>query len=558
MNRLFSILALSLAAAAGLVTACAGQGTRGERTSRPRLVVLVSIDQFRADYLVRFGDLYLPAKNGSRPGGFRYLQARGAWYPDCRYQHYRTVTAVGHSILGTGAQPTVSGIVGNDWFDRETGKSVYCTDDPKSKVVGAGPGSKETPMSASTQLVTTLGDELELATGGQAKTVSISLKDRAAILMAGHRADSVVWFDEATGGFVSSTYYFKNERLPGWVEEFNSQKLADSLRAKPWEPSVDEAALRRVWNPKGQNLRFKHALTGADYTPFTVSPAGTEFVLAAARKGVEAEGLGQDEVPDVLTLNFASNDYVGHRYGPDSPEALDISVQTDRQLSEFLTYLDGAVPGGLKNVTFAVSADHGVATIPEVNSQSGVPVSRAITGDLRGAAEKALDEGVAADDWVASFANGELYFKDATLAKHPEVSREALENRVVEALRNQRGVYLVVGKTAVLAGRVPQNEMGRRITQSVHPQRSGDVIVILQPGWLAGTAPIGAGTSHGTPFPYDTHVPLLVCGAGVTPGTYTQPVAPAQIAPSLAFLLGVPRPSGADGAILPGLTVGGL
>lgn len=558
MQRILSTIVFSLAVAAGLVTACAGQGSGKERTPRPRLVVLVSIDQFRADYLVRFSDLYLPPRHDSRPGGFRYLQARGAWYPDCRYEHYRTVTAVGHSILGTGAQPSVSGIVGNDWFDREAGKSVYCTDDPQVRVVGAAAGSKEKPMSPSTQLVTTLGDELELATGGRARTVSISLKDRAAILMAGHRADSVIWFDEGTGGFVSSSYYFKSGRLPRWVEEFNARKLADELRTRPWEPSVDENALRRVWKPKNGVTRFKHALTGRDYTPFTVSPAGTEFVLAAARQGVEAEGLGQDEIPDVLTLNFASNDYVGHRYGPDSPEALDISVQTDRLLSEFLTYLDGAVPGGLKNVTFAISADHGVCTVPELNSESGVPASRAIASELRAAAEKALDEGVAADDWIASTANGEVYFKDATLARHPEASRESLENRVVEALRGARGVHFVVGKSAVLSGRVPWNDLGRRITQSVHPKRSGDVIVILQPGWLAGSSTTGTGTSHGAPYPYDTHVPLLVAGAGITPGVYTQPVAPSQVAPSLAFLLGVARPSGAEGALLPGFTVPGL
>jgi predicted AlkP superfamily pyrophosphatase or phosphodiesterase len=557
MKLRLAFFALAATAVLGLVTASSGQGAR-ERTPRPRLVVLVSIDQCRADYMTRYDDLFLPARSGKTPGGFKYLQSRGAWYPDCRYQHYRTVTAVGHSILGSGAQPSVSGIVGNDWFDRDLGKSTYSTDDPQSKVVGAGPGSTEKPMSPAHQLVTTLDDELELATGGQSKTASVSLKDRAAILMAGHRADSVIWFDESTGGFVSSSFYCKDGRLPGWVERFNSQHLANDLRQKPWEPSVDDAALKRIWNPTGKNLHFKHALTGKDFTPFTVSPAGNDFVFAAARDAVKYENLGQDEIPDVLTINLASNDYTGHAYGPDSAEMLDITVQTDRQLSDFLGYLDGAVPGGLKNVTFAVCADHGVANIPELNSQSGVPASRAAAKAIQDKAEKALDDAFGEDNWVISIANGEIYFSDAAVDRHPTVSRSAMEDRVIEALRNERGVYMCLGKSAVLSGRVPVSDFGRRVTQSVNPQRSGDVIVVLQPQWLAGAAPIGTGTSHGTPFPYDTHVPLLVCGSGVTPGIYTQSVAPAQLAPSFAFLLGVARPSGADGAILPGFGVAGL
>lgn len=559
MRKYVALSALTLAAFCGAGAAQSGRGARESRpTARPRLVVVLSIDQFRADYLTRFSDLYLPAKNGSGPGGFRYLQSRGAWFPDCRYEHYRTVTAVGHSILGTGAQPSLSGIVGNAWFNRETRKSVYSTDDPDVQVVGAAPGSKEKPMSPANQLVTTVGDELELATGNQAKTVAVSLKDRASILLAGHRADTVIWFDETTGGWVSSSYYCKDSRLPAWVSEFNRRKLADQLRQKPWEPVVSEEGLKRVWNPKGGSLRFSHKLTGSDYGAFATSPAGSELVFATARQAVESEKLGQDEIPDILSLNLASNDYVGHKWGPDSPEVLDISVQTDRQISEFLGYLDEAVPGGLKNVTFAISADHGAANVPEVNATSGVPASRAVASTLRTLAEAALDQGVAPDDWVISTENGEVYFNDATVARHPEVTRESLETRVVEALRGQRGVYFVIGKTAILSGRVPQSDLGRRITQSIHPHRSGDVVVVLQPQWLAGAAPVGTGTSHGAPYPYDTHVPMLVAGAGITQGIYTQPVAPSQLAPSLSFLLGCPRPSAADGAILPGFTVGGL
>lgn len=191
-----------IALAVGFVPVGSAQS---QRVPRPRLVVLLSIDQFRADYVTRFEDLYLPPRSGTRVGGFRYLQREGAWYPDCRYEHHRTVTAAGHAVLGTGAQPCINGIVGNTWWDRASGRSVYCCDDPLAKVVGAASGSKETPMSAARLLTTTVGDELELATGGRSRTVAAAFKDRAAILLIGHRADAAIWLDETTGGWVSST-----------------------------------------------------------------------------------------------------------------------------------------------------------------------------------------------------------------------------------------------------------------------------------------------------------------------------------------------------------------
>jgi hypothetical protein len=520
---------------------------------RPRLVVLISIDQFRADYIPRFRELYLPARTGNEVGGFRFLQDLGAWYPDCQYEHHRTVTAVGHAILGTGAQPYLNGIVGNNWWDRTTGKSVYCVDDAKSQVVGLTEGSKEKPMSPANLLATTFGDELELATGGRSRTVAVSLKDRASILMIGHRADVPIWFDETTGGWVSSTFYFKDGKLPAWVEELNGRRLADTMRQTPWTPSVDSAALERIWEPKPGALNFSHRLTGSDYNAFLTSPGGNEFTLESARQAVVSEKLGQDDVPDVLAINLSSNDYVGHKYGPDSAEVLDISVQTDRQLSKFFNFLNKSVPGGLQSVTIALSADHGVVTVPELNAASGVPASRSITSAVRDAADKALDAAVGPANWIASTDNGELYFAPAAVAAYPDESRARLENLVAPAIRDIPGVYWAYGKSSILAGTAPQNALGARMARGVHPDRSGDVVVILDPQWLPGAAAVGTGTSHGTPFTYDTHVALLMAGAGVKPGTYRSRVSPARVAPSLSFLLGVNRPSAADEPLLPGL-----
>ncbi len=539
--------AISLSA---LVATPAPSASRRDREGRPRLCVVISIDQFRADYLTRFQDLYLPPRTGRAVGGFRYLQSLGAWFPDCRYAHHRTVTGVGHAVIGSGAQPALSGVVGNNWFDRHTKKSVYCVDDPKSTVVGAKPDSPEKPMSPANLLVTTVGDELELATGGEARTVAVSLKDRASILMAGHRADAVVWFDESDGRWISSSYYCKTGKLPDWAVSVNALRQPDALRQTPWTPAVPDGAMRRVWKRPGANPSFSHALTGKTYTPFAVSPSANAFTLDTALAAAKAEGLGQDEIPDILSINLASNDYVGHAYGPDSAEVLDISVQTDRQLSRFFNEIGKLVPGGLAAVTICISADHGVAVIPELNSQSGIPALRIVATAVRAAAEAALDKALGDGDWILSFENGELYFNDVAVnaAGH---NRTRMEEIVGDALRSIPGVHSTYGRTAILQGRVPNTAIGRRLGPGVHPTRSGDVVVILDPHWLPGTAPVGTGTSHGTPFPYDSHVVLLMGGPGIRPGTYAGPVQPAQIAPSLSHILRIARPSGADEPLLP-------
>lgn len=520
---------------------------------RPRLVVLLSIDQFRADYVVRFSDLYLPGRSGDRVGGFNYFRQFGAWYPDCRYEHHRTVTAVGHSILGTGAQPQYSGIVGNTWADPATLKRVYCVDDPNSKVIGLQPGSKETPMSAANLQVTTTAYELEVATGGEAKTCALALKDRAAILLVGHKADAAVWFDEETGGWVSSTPYCPDGKLPAWVDALNARKRPDELRQTPWTPAVSDEAMNRVRLVPGEKKKFSHELKGADYLPFAGSPAGNQYLFESATEAVKQMGLGQDDTPDMLCLNLSSNDYVGHRYGPDSAEVLDISVQTDRQLSEFMNFLAKTVPGGLSRVTFAISADHGVVPVPELQTAAGLPVERALSVAIAAAADGALDKAVGAEMWIGSGENGDLYFNNTAVAAHPEVERARMQQIAAQAVRSVTGMLFAVGREDVLRGNVPRNSLGARITNGVHPNRSGDVILILKPQWFPGGARTGSGTSHGSPFADDTHVPMLVAGAGFQPGTYTAPVGPAWLAPSLSHVLRVARPSGSDTPLLPGL-----
>jgi predicted AlkP superfamily pyrophosphatase or phosphodiesterase len=544
LKRLSLLLALLLAGASGAVAK-----SSSSVTDRPQLVVLISIDQFRADYLTRFSDLYLPPGDNRKPGGFRFLMERGAWYPDCRYAHYRTVTGVGHSILSTGAQPAVSGIVGNDWFDRATAKSVYCVDDPAVKLVGPPADTKLKAMSPVNQLVTTLGDELELATGGRSRTISVSLKDRAAILLAGHAADEVYWFDDASKRWITSTFYAKDGKLPAWIDVWNAKRLPTSATGV-WKPSVPAEAMQRATIKPTDKREFEYKLTPANWA---TSPEGNRYTLSTAEEAVRANELGRDAIPDLLTINLAGNDYVGHKWGPDSPEALDISVQTDRRLSEFFATLAKTVPGGLSRVTVALTADHGVCAVPEVLTQEGVPGGRVVAAGLRTLAEKTLDDMFGADDWVNSIANGEIYFSAATLAKHPDITREALESAVCRAVRQFSHVYAAYGRSEVLAGQLPSTPLGKRLANNYHPLRSGDVLLILDPLWLPGALPIGTGSTHGSPWTYDTHVPLLTAGFGIEPGVYAAAVEPAMLAPTLSHVLKIARPSGADEPLLPGL-----
>lgn len=520
-------------------------GAAASAAAPPRLVVLISIDQFRPDYLTRFADLYLPAGNAQNPGGFRYLMERGAWYPDCQYQQARTVTGVGHAVLGTGAQPHVSGIIGNDWWDRASGKRMYCVAATRATGVPASAPA----MSPENLLVTTIGDELEKATGGAARTVSIALKDRASILMGGRLVDACIWFNDRSGEWVSSSAYTLAGQLPPWVTELNTRRLAEELRKEPWAPVVNADALQRVWKPGGR-VPFRHTLTGDNYSAFAASPAGNAFVFETVRQAVRVEGLGKDDTPDVLTINLSSNDYVGHRYGPDSAEVLDISVQTDRQLAEFLRFLAREVPGGLASVTIAVSSDHGVAPVPEESAPQGLPGGRVDGEALIAAIVGALNQQVGQGDWIEAVENDEVYLKNATVESFAaKASREEIEEVVAQAAMGLPFVHYAAGRTAIRKGMIQPTALGRRITAGFHHRRSGDVVLIPEPGFIPGTS----GTTHGAPWTYDTHVPLLLAGAGVAPGVYARRVHPAQVAPTLAYLMGSPRPSAADEPLLPGL-----
>lgn len=528
------------------------------QTKRPRLVLLIAVDQFRYDYLERFGDLF-------GAGGLRRLMRDGASWAECNYDHVPTETAPGHATMMTGAWPSETGIIANLWYDRIEGKSVENVRDDSVRLLGGGEG--EAASSPRNLLVSTLGDQLKMATAGRAHVVGVSSKNRAAILPAGRMADAAYWYSTQTGTFVSSTYYF--ERLPDWAANFNAAKPADKFFGAKWERLLAATEYERragrddaPWE-KGTDNRayvFPYVVDGglkapgpAFYGALDYSPYSNDLVLSFAEAALVNEKLGADEDTDVLTVSFSANDIVGHRYGPYSHEAMDMTLRVDRQIARLLDIVDARV--GLANTVVAFTADHGVAPTPEQATALGLPGGRvnptdiltAVRNRIRARYGKPGDKDTTAD-YVQTFSNYQIYFNRAALERDG-VRVEEIERVAGEAVLTVPGISRYFTRTQLLAGAVaPADALARRVLHGYNQKRSGDVVVIQEPyKYISSTT---SGATHGTPYTYDTHVPLVIMGGGLAPGRYLNAATPADIAPTLARILNVEPPSSATGRVL--------
>jgi arylsulfatase A-like enzyme len=498
-----------------------GQGDRRDL----RLVVLLTVDQFRFDYLTRFGDSY--------NSGLARLMRDGAVFLDAHLEHYPTVTAPGHAAFGSGAMPSTSGIIGNDWFDRDTGKSVTSVFDDHVKQLG---GSSPTSASPHRLQVTTIADELKLAARARGaadlpRAIGLSLKDRSAILTVGRSADAAYWYDSGAGEFVSSTFY--REALPDWVRQFNERKVGDTYAGRAWPFLAPPAAVHTVSAKPGAAL----------YSAIYSSPFGNELLTRFAEAALAAEQLGQRDTVDVLAVSFSSNDSVGHTYGPDSPEVRAISLQTDQAIGALLAAIDKRV--GLDRTLVVFTSDHGVAPLPELMAERRLPGGRIAPDDLFGPIRTALEQRFGPGQWILATAGTSPYLNYALMAERT-VDRAAARVVAAAAAAAVPQVSRVYTRDQLLQGNVPSDAFSRRIAQSFHPQRSGDLEIVLHPFWMRQKS----GTTHGTPYPYDSHIPLIFLGDGIRPGRYTEHVALNDVAPTLATRLGVALPSGAVGRVL--------
>ncbi|BCM93802.1 alkaline phosphatase PhoV [Abditibacteriota bacterium] len=530
---------------------------------RPRLVVEIVVDQLRADYLDRFDDLFLPPGRGQSVGGFRFLRERGADFAAARYPHFPLFTAPGHAIVSTGGYPYKTGIVGNDWFDKTTRAPMYSVSDPGAKVVADVANSKAKPMSPFNLRSSTVGDELKMATGGRAKVVSLALKDRPSILLGGRLSDATIWFDDSTGHWISSDFYCKTGQLPAWVQGINALQTPRKDFGQNWTSDLPANLLNRGWKPVGAppfdhpvyglGTQFPHPVNGGlseprdnFYKAWVLTPWANQFVFDTARQAVQSEGLGRDEVPDLLAFNLSTNDYVGHAFGPDSPEMVDITTQTDRQMAQFFRFLDRTIPGGLANVTIALTADHGVVPIVEDLKAAGFRAGRLEESEITAAAQNALTERFGQGKWILDYVEPSLYLDDDAL-KAAKVDPEEAQKVAARAIAAVDGVYTAFPRTQIEEGLLPDNDIGMRIAKGYYPKVSGDVLVVTEAYHFIEASPFKNNTTHGTMYSYDTRVPLLLNGFGIHPGIYRDEVSPADIAPSLCQLLGIAYPSACDG-----------
>jgi hypothetical protein len=373
--------------------------------------------------------------------------------------------------------------------------------------------------------------------GKGSKAIGVSIKDRSAILPAGHMADGAYWFDDSSHSWVSSTYYMAN--LPGWVKEINSSRPASKYLGKQWLPL----------DAKPGTAPFCTMVNGAEVRycgSIEATPWGNEMIEAFAEQAVAAEQLGRHAGTDVLTVSLSSNDYVGHAVGPDAPEVRDISIRTDRLLGKLMDYVDGQVGRG--NTLLVLTADHGVAPEPEVNEKRKMPGGRLSAAALVEAVNRALNQAFGEGKWVLG-SSGEAisYYLNLDIIRERKLNRADVERAAAEALRSVAHIYRVYTGEQLAAGQIPDDPVSRAVSNGYYAKRAGDLFIVSEPYYIFGTGP---GTTHGTPFNYDTHVPVIFMGAGVKAGRYYQKIAVNDVAPTLAAMLDIEEPSGAAGRIL--------
>jgi len=542
---------------------------------RPRLVLLIVVDQFRYDYLTRFGDLF-----GAR--GIGRLMREGASWTESNFDHSATLTAPGHAVFLTGAWPSQTGIIANEWYERDTGKRVKSVTDDSTKKLGGKPGEKG--YSPRRLLCSSVGDELRIADGDRSKVIGISTKDRSAILPAGWRGNGAYWFSTDNGNMLSSTYYFDKE--PDWVERFNNRHLADKWFGAHWDRLLPEAEyLRRAgkddvpWENLDKSSKdtnyFPHFVTGGSerpdkryYKALEYSPFANDMLVAFAEEAITNEKLGGDADTDLLSVSFSANDHVGHRFGPYSHEAMDMTLRVDRQIGTLLDFVDAHV--GLRNTLVIFSADHGASPVPEQAALMNLPGHRYQKAELR----RIVEDGLAArygrkdrpaSDYIQTFSNKEeteqglinsnFYLNRAAL-KRDGIDLDECERVVGDLSMRMPGAARYFTRAQLENNLISAADpIARRVLHGFYPQRSGDVIVVFEPYNILFDLPdeptdTRSSATHGSPYSYDTHVPLIIMGRDFAKGNYDQAATPADIAPTLAGVLGLQAPSCSIGRVL--------
>jgi predicted AlkP superfamily pyrophosphatase or phosphodiesterase len=509
---------------------------------RPRLVVGIVVDQMRWDYLYRYYDRY------DANGGFKRLLIHGFSCENTLIPYVPTITACGHSSIYSGSVPAITGISGNTWWDKEKMRTVYCTEDETVNTVGST--SIAGKMSPRNLLVTTICDELRLATNFRSKVIGIALKDRGGILPAGHSANAAYWYDNSTGNWITSTYYM-NE-LPAWVNDFNKQKMADNFFQQGWNllyPAntyVQSTTDDKKYESKPLGDKFPYDLKKfvGKYGTLPVTPFGNTLTAEFAKAAITNEQLGADDITDFITISFSSPDYIGHTFGPNSVEAEDGFLRLDRDLGNLFDFLDAKI--GKDQYTVFLTADHGATQVPEFMQENKLPAGRAPVGAAVNNINKSLKEKYNLEDIILSEDNYQIHLNHPRLDS-AKVNEEEVTAWIIDRLLEVPGVARVFPLKDL--NKVPLPERIREmINNGYNPKRNGDIQIILMPQYIDAYSTTG--TTHGSWNPYDSHIPLLWYGWGIKTGKTNKETYMTDIAPTVAAMLHIQMPSGCVGHVI--------
>jgi len=519
-----------------------------ENQVKPKLLVGIVVDQMRNDYIYRYWNRF-----GS--GGFKRLISQGYYFRNHHFNYVPTYTGPGHASIYTGSTPRRHGIIGNDWYVKSTQTKVNCVQDTGVKPIGTKNNSGR--MSPKNLLSTTLGDELKLSSP-KSKVIGIALKDRSAILPAGHAADAAYWIDEVSGDFISSSWYMND--LPRWLKNFNDEHLAKTYLEKWWAPLYpidtytaslpDETKYEAVPNKKDFPVfpyEYKTFIAKSDFSILKATPYGNSITKDLAMECIVKEELGKDDFTDLLCISFSSSDIIGHAYGPRSVETEDCYLRLDKDLEELLNRLDKEVGKG--NYLVFLTADHGGADVPKHLMEQKIPAGYALESKVLKAARKFMLSSYGDTLLLSAVMNEQLYLNEKR-CEALRLNLDELEEKLCRFLLTENGIAEAYPSKVMRYGAFEKQDIRTYLQNGYNFRLSGNICYTLKPAWMDHGE---KGTTHGSAYDYDTHVPLIFFGTGISAGENMDWCSIPQIAPSLSELLKINRPNSSSGDLLPGL-----